>query len=60
MSLDEANENDVVTEVDDITFVVDKDTADQFGDLNVDFTSGFLGNRFMVNYTGGGHSGSCC
>jgi len=60
LSLDEAKETDVVKEVDGITFVVDEDTDRQFGTVVVDFSSGFLGKRFMVNYAGGGSfRGSC-
>jgi len=60
LSLDEAKETDVVKEVEGITFVVDEDTDKQFGTVIVDFSSGFLGKRFMVNYAGGGSfSGSC-
>ncbi|MEN1761674.1 hypothetical protein [Anoxynatronum buryatiense] len=49
-----------MSEVDGISFVVDEDTDRQFGTVIVDFSSGFLGKRFMVNYAGGGSfRGSC-
>jgi Fe-S cluster assembly iron-binding protein IscA len=54
LSLDEAKETDVAKEVDGIGFVVDEDTDKQFGNVIVDYSSGFLGKRFMVNYAGGG------
>lgn len=54
LSLDEAKETDVAKEIDGIAFVVDEDTDKQFGTVIVDFSSSFLGKRFMVNYAGGG------
>lgn len=45
--------------VDGIEFVVDENTFNQFGAVVVDFSSGFLGKRFMVNYAGGSTVGSC-
>ncbi len=60
MSLDEAKENDITKEVEGIEFVVDKEVDEQFGNVIVDFSSGFLGKRFMVNYAGGGSFSSNC
>lgn len=60
MSLDETKETDVVKEIDGINFIVDEDTDKQFGSVIVDFSSGFLGKRFMVNYVGGGSFRSSC
>lgn len=59
MSLDEAKDNDKELVEDGIEFVVDDNTYSQFGSVVVDFSSGFLGKRFMVNYVGGGTSASC-
>jgi Fe-S cluster assembly iron-binding protein IscA len=60
LSLDETKETDVVKEIDGINFIVDEDTDKQFGSVIVDFSSGFLGKRFMVNYAGGGSIRSSC
>jgi len=59
LSLDEAKDNDRELVEDGIEFVVDDDTFTQFGTVVVDFSSGFLGKRFMVNYAGDGAGGSC-
>ncbi len=40
--------------MDGVEFVVEKEIENQFGAVVVDFSSGFLGKRFLVNYAGGG------
>lgn len=37
LSIDDKNENDIAVDVDDLTFVVEKDLVDQFGDFEVKF-----------------------
>ena len=47
-------------EVDGLTFVVEQSIDEQFGAVTVDFTSGFLGKRFMVHLTeAGDFQGTC-
>lgn len=48
IALDEQKDNDVVTEIDDITFVIEEDFADGFENFTVDYSDSFLRKGFSV------------
>lgn len=57
MSLDEAKSDDIMKEVDNIRFVVDKNLDDQFSNIIVDYRKSLFGSGFVISLDG--TRGSC-
>lgn len=48
VSLDKKHEGDVQQEIDGMTFVVDKDLMEYFRGFKIDFMSGWISKRFLI------------
>ena len=54
IALDQAKENDIEYAVEELNFVMANHLVGQFGDILIDYHSGFLGKGFSVRPTYGG------
>lgn len=48
IALDEQKDNDIVTEIDELTFLVEEDFGDSFGKFTIDFNDSGLRRGFLV------------
>lgn len=57
IALDEHKDGDLVTQIDDLTFLLEKDFAESFDKFTVDYNDGFLRKGFTVLPNGLASSG---
>ena len=57
IALDEHKDGDLVTQIDDLTFLLEKDFAESFDIFTVDYNDGFLRKGFTVLPNGLASSG---